>query len=306
MRFLRILKDTINEGLDDRLLVHAAALAYYALFSLAPLMLISLFIAGLAFDQSVAREGLLREVRSLMGPEGAAALAQMLQKSDAEHGGPLAGIVGAVAILIGATGVFVQLRDSLNRIWDAPPRTTSFFTDLVRERVVAFAMVLAIGFLLLVSLVISASLSTLLAYFAQALPGGGLWNVLDFAVSLALITVLFALIYMVIPDRKIRFADVWVGALFSAVLFTLGKFLIGLYIGQSALASGFGAAGSLVVVLVWIYYSALLLLVGSEFTYVRWRTLGRTEPPAEERTQAQPEPAPPIRRVYPGGRRQAR
>jgi membrane protein len=278
MKFLALMRETVEESLDDRLLVHAAALAYYALFSLAPLMLITLSIAGVAFDERVAREGLLEQARALMGDEGVPGLELMLQKVRADGGGPLAGVIGAVTLLIGATGVFVQLKDSLNRIWDAPPSKASFFMELIRERILSFAMVVAIGFLLLISLILSAAVSVLLAYFARVLPGGSLWTSLDFLVSIPLVTSLFALIYTVIPDRKIRVRDVWIGAAFTAVLFTIGKYLIGLYIGQSALASSFGAAGSLVVVLVWIYYSALLVLFGAEFTYVHARSKGRETP----------------------------
>lgn len=268
-----ISRRTISEWLEHKAFQMAAALAYYSLFSIAPLLLIAIAIAGLVFDGDAARVKVVDEVRGLMGAPGALGVEQMLE-SASESSGLGAGLVGLAALLFGASGVFTQLKEALNTIWEVEPKSSSFLIGLIRDRLLSFSMVLVIGFLLLVSLVVSTVVSAMGAYFQSWLPGGEIvWQAVNFALSVGTITVLFALIFRFVPDTGIAWRDVWTGAAVSAALFTLGKTLIGLYLGKSAVASSFGAAGSLVIVLVWVYYSALLVLLGAEFTHVQARHL---------------------------------
>jgi membrane protein len=233
-----------------------AALSYYTLFSIAPLILIVVAIAGFAFGDEAARGEIFEQLAGLVGPQGAQAVEELLQHADRPGAGALAAISGTAALLLGATAVFGELQNALDRIWRAPARKEDEgWFKLVRARLLSFGMVLAIAFVLMVSLVMSAVLSAL-----------GEWRALDVAASFALSTLMFALIYKIIPRVRIRWRDVWLGASVTAALFALGKLLIGLYLGRSALASAFGAAGSLVVMMVWVYYSAQVFLLGAEFT----------------------------------------
>jgi membrane protein len=233
-----------------------AALSYYTLFSIAPLILIVVAIAGFAFGDEAARGEIFEQLAGLVGPQGAQAVEELLQHADRPGAGALAAISGTAALLLGATAVFGELQNALDRIWRAPARKEDEgWFKLVRARLLSFGMVLAIAFVLMVSLVMSAVLSAL-----------GEWRALDVAASFALSTLMFALIYKIIPRVRIRWRDVWLGASVTAALFALGKLLIGLYLGRSALATAFGAAGSLVVMMVWVYYSAQVFLLGAEFT----------------------------------------
>ena len=233
-----------------------AALSYYTLFSIAPLILIVVAIAGFAFGDEAARGEIFEQLAGLVGPQGAQAVEELLQHADRPGAGALAAISGTAALLLGATAVFGELQNALDRIWRAPARKEDEgWFKLVRARLLSFGMVLAIAFVLMVSLVMSAVLSAL-----------GEWRALDVAASFALSTLMFALIYKIIPRVRIRWRDVWLGASVTAALFALGKLLIGLYLGRSALASAFGAAGSLVAMMVWVYYSAQVFLLGAEFT----------------------------------------
>jgi membrane protein len=272
---LDLLKDTLFEYMEHNAFQLAAALAYYALFSLAPLLLIAISIVGLVFGPEAARAGVMEEVRGLLGDAGARGVDQMLEGVSDANANAAAGLVGVALLLFGASGVFGQLKSALNTIWEATPQAGGVVLGFVKDRLLSFAMVLAIGFLLLVSLLVSAALSAISAYMTGLLPGSeGMWQGLNLIVSAAVITLLFALIYKFIPDTEIHWRDVWIGALISALLFSVGKSLIGLYLGRGAVASAYGAAGSLVVVLVWIYYSSLLVLLGAEFSHVqatRWR-----------------------------------
>jgi membrane protein len=241
---------------DDYAPSMGAALSYYTLFSIAPLILIVVAIAGFAFGDEAARGEIFEQLAGLVGPQGAQAVQELLQHADRPGAGALAAISGTVALLLGATAVFGELQNALDRIWRAPARKEDEgWFKLVRARLLSFGMVLAIAFVLMVSLVMSAVLSAL-----------GEWRALDVAASFALSTLMFALIYKIIPRVRIRWRDVWLGASVTAALFALGKLLIGLYLGRSALASAFGAAGSLVVMMVWVYYSAQVFLLGAEFT----------------------------------------
>ncbi|HEY2254958.1 MAG TPA: YihY/virulence factor BrkB family protein [Variovorax sp.] len=247
-----------------------AALAYYTVFSVAPLILIVISVVGLVFGREEARGEIFAQLSGLMGADGARGVQAMLEALNKPAQGILATVIGIVLALVGATTVFGELQDALDRIWRAPPRNDiNGLLNLMRVRLLSFSMIMGIGFLLMVSLVVSAALAALGEWWA---PVFGDWAAMaqgvNFVVSFLMVTVVFALIYKIMPRVSVQWRDVWVGATVTAVLFTIGKHLIGLYIGRTGLASGYGAAGSLVVVLVWVYYSAQIFLLGVEFTWV--------------------------------------
>lgn len=264
-----LVKETFTEWMDDGALDLGAALAYYAIFSLAPLLLIVIAVAGLVWGREAVQGQLVGQLRGLVGEQGGQAIQTMVANAGKHGSGVLATIVGVVTILFGATGVFVQLQTSLDKIWNVEPKPGAGIWGFVKTRMLSFGMILGIGFLLLISLVVTTAVSAVGAWATGLLPAakvlveGG-----TFVVSFALITLLFAMIYKVLPDVEIGWRDVWIGAAATALLFTVGKFLIGLYLAKSSVASTYGAAGSLVVVLLWIYYSAQILFLGAEFTQV--------------------------------------
>jgi membrane protein len=273
----KLLRETVSEYQQDKASLWAAAIAFYTLFSLAPLLIIAIAVAGLFFGQDAAQNELIGQLRGLIGQEGAEAIQAMIKNAyRAGSQGILATLFGIITLLLGATGIFGQLQDALNTIWDAHAKPGANIKGIVRNRVLSFAMVLVIGFLLLVSLVLSTVLSTIGNFLGQFIGGWvALAQILNFMISFGVITLLFALIYKVLPDIKLPWRYLWVGASFTSLLFTIGKFFIGLYLGNSSVGSSYGAAGSLVVVLIWIYYSAQILLFGAEFTEVysrRFRT----------------------------------
>ena len=269
--FWRLLTQTAQSWLADYALSMGAALAYYTLFSLAPLLLIVISVAGLVFGEDAARGEIAHQLSSLMGDAGAKAVQDLLASVDKPLEGSLATVLGLLMLFVGATSVFGELQDALDRIWRvaAAHEPGSGWPALVRARLLSFGMILAIGFLLMVSLVASVVLGVM-GNWLQPVFGGwlALAAVVNALGSFLLVAALFALIYKVMPRAHVQWRDVWTGALFTATLFTFGKFLIGLYIGRSGVISGFGAAGSLVVVLLWVYYSAQIFLIGAEFTWV--------------------------------------
>jgi membrane protein len=261
-------KETVTRWTEDKASALAAALAYYSLFSLAPLVLIAVAVAGFVFGQQAAQGQLYSQLSGLIGDAGAKALQGMVANMHEQQGGG-ATIVGIATLLFGATGVFVQLQDSMNTIWKARPPTTNGIIEFLRVRMLSFSMVLGIGFLLLVSLILSAVLAAVGDYLGMFLPGGAaVGHALNATVSLFVVTLLFAMIYKLLPDTPVAWRDVWVGALLTSFLFTIGKFAIGFYLGKASVASSYGAAGSVVILLVWVYYSALILYLGAEFTHV--------------------------------------
>lgn len=265
-----LLKTTFSSWSDDYAPSMGAALAYYTIFSIAPLLLIVISVAGLVFGQEAATGEIFGQLQGMMGEEGAAAIQGMVESMNEPGRGAIGTIVGVVLLIVGATTVFGELQSDLDRIWRAPERAkSSGIWGLIRTRLLSFGMILAIGFLLMTSLVFSAALSALGKWWGPLFGGWEfLAHTIHFLVSFALITVVFAMIYKYMPSVQIPWRDVWIGAIVTALLFTIGKFLIGLYIGKAGVASGFGAAGSLVVVLVWVYYSAQIFLFGAEFTSV--------------------------------------
>lgn len=280
---VRLIKETIAEWNQDNVPLLAAALAYYTLFSLAPLLLIAIAIAGAVFGEEAARGEIVGQIQGLVGREGAAAIEAMLQNTQKPgSGGTIATLVSVAVLLFGASGVFGQLQTALNTIWEVKPQPGRGLKSFVQARFLSFAMVLVIGFLLLVSLV----LSTVLSALGHLLTGWvsdyvGLGNLLNFLLSFAVITVLFAAIYKFLPDAEMAWRNLWMGAAATALLFNIGKFLLGLYLGNSGVGSAYGAAGSLVVLLVWVFYSAQILLIGAEFTQVYSKYRGTPVRPAK-------------------------
>ena len=286
-----LVKSAASSWIDDYAPSMGAALAYYTVFSIAPLLLIVISIAGLVFGEEAARGEIVAQLQGLMGADAAKAIEGLLESVNKPGKGILSTLIGIVVLLIGATTVFGELQDALDRIWRAPARQGSGLWNLLRARLLSFGMILGVGFLLIASLVVSAALSALGRWWAPLFGG---WEVLlqvvNFAVSFALVTAIFAMIYKIMPRVKIEWHDVWIGAAVTSLLFTIGKFLIGLYIGKSGVASGFGAAASLVVLLIWVYYSAQIFLLGAEFTWVYAHTFGSLKgQPMPPKAPADPE-----------------
>ncbi|MGZ9030471.1 MAG: YhjD/YihY/BrkB family envelope integrity protein [Burkholderiaceae bacterium] len=269
-RFWIPFKGAATAFIDDFAPSMGAALAYYTMFSIAPLLFLVIMLAGLIFGEEAASGEIFAQLRGLMGEDGAKAVQTMVQSVKEPAAGAIGTVIGAIALLIGATTVFGELQSALDRIWRSPAREkASGLWAMVQTRLLSFGMILGIGFLLMVSLVASAMLAALGKWWGPMLGGWEtLAQVLNFAISFGLFTAAFGLIYKFMPRVTIEWHDVWIGAAVTALLFTIGKLLIGLYIGKSAIASGFGAAGSIVVVLVWVYYSAQIFLFGAEFTWV--------------------------------------
>jgi membrane protein len=275
----RLIRDTFNSFLEDRAFRMAAALAYYSVFSMAPLVLMVIGIASQVFDKEAARKRILGEIATTVGSSAQDALEKILEPSGNSSNGVIATIVGVALLLFGASGVFAELQDALNNIWKVKPKPGLGIMAMVKDRLLSFTVVLGTGFLLLVSLVLSAVLSALGAWMEARLPGAAwVWHILNSVVSFAVVAALFAMIYKILPDAKIAWRDVWIGAVVTAALFTIGKALIGVYLGQSGLATSYGAAGSVVVLLTWVYYSALILLFGAEFTHVYAVNTHRVQP----------------------------
>ncbi|MEW6057240.1 MAG: YihY/virulence factor BrkB family protein [Bdellovibrionota bacterium] len=278
----RLLKDTFLNWFDDNAGRLGAALAFYTLFSLAPLLLICIAVAGFVFGEDVARNELLGTIKGFIGESGATAIEGMLNNAEKPESGVKATVIGIFTLLLGASAVFGQLQDAFNEIWKVRPKPGQPFLRILKKRFRAFAVVLGTGFLLLTSLVISTALAALEKYFTQALPGGAsIWQFVNLGVSFGVVTFLFAAMYRIIPDVKLKWQDVWLGGAFTAVLFTLGKYAIGTYLGKSSVTSVYGAAGSLVIVLLWLYYSAQILFLGAEFTKVYARHCGKECAPQE-------------------------
>ena len=262
-----LLKQTGKEWSEDKVPRLGAALAYYTVFAIAPLLIIAIAIAGLVFGSEAVRGQVADQLKTLISPEAAEAINEMIKNASKPSSGILATIIGFVTLLFGASGVFGQLKDAMNTIWGVQPRPGRGIMGIIKDRFLSFTLVLGIGFLLLVSLMISAALAAVQKFFFGDSTGIVL-QIINFSVSFVVITLLFAVMYKVLPDAKIAWRDVWIGAAVTALLFTIGKYLIGVYLGRSSTTSTFGAFGSLVVILLWVYYSAQILFFGAEFTQV--------------------------------------
>jgi membrane protein len=282
-----LLKETFNKWSADHVPRLGAALAYYTVFSIVPLLITIIAIVGLVFGEEAARHQILNQIQSLVGEQSAKTIQDMIERADRPSYGVVATVVGIATLLVGASGVFGQLQDSLNSIWGVEPKAGRGILGMLKDRFISFLAVLGTGFLLLVSLVLSAALSAVGKLFQSWLPGPEvLLQALNFIVSFAVITVLFAMIFKILPDARIAWGDVWTGAVMTSLLFTIGKFLIGFYLGKSDVGSAYGAAGSLVIILVWVYYSAQILLFGAEFTAVYADRMGSRIVPTENAVPA--------------------
>ena len=263
-----LLKETVAAFIDDNALSRGASMAFYAVTSLAPILLIIIAIAGLVFGEEAARNALAGQFQALMGQQSAELLQSAVRNAGKKSSGVLATIIGMVTLIATASGVFGEMQSALNTIWKVDPQGTTV-SRLLRARAASLGLVAALGFLLLVSLVVSAGISALGDYVNTVLPFGKLiLSILNTVISFLLIAVLFAAIYKILPDKRLEWGDVIIGAIATSLLFTIGKSLIGWYLGTSAVASTYGAAGALIIVLLWIYYSSQIFLLGAEFTRV--------------------------------------
>lgn len=273
----RMLKTAFQEWNQDKAARLAAALAYYTLFSLAPLLILVIAIAGLFFDSAAVRDQLMGQVETLVGGSGADFVRTVLDNANRPGGnsGIVATIISIVLLLVGATGVLTQLQLSMNTIWNVEARPDIGFMNIVRKRLLSLGMIVVIGFLLLVSLVVSSVIAGFSEYFSTLAPGlDTVVQLVNFVISFGITTVLFAMVFKYLPDVVITWRDVWFGAAATAILFSLGKFLIGLYLGNSGFGSSYGAAGSVIILLVWVFYSAQILFYGAELTQVYGRHFG--------------------------------
>ena len=280
---LDMLKATAAEWVGDGATSLAAALAYYTVFSIAPLLIILIAVLEIFWrgQSTSAQDEILYQIGNLVGPEGESAIEGILQRMQAsEASGGVAAVIGVATLLFGATAAFVQLQNSLNKIWEVEP--AGGIKNLILSRVLSFGLILTVGFLLLVSLIVTALLAALNTFMTGLTPGlAVLFQLLNQVVGFGIVTLLFALIYRYLPDARVAWKDVWIGAAITALLFTIGKYLIGLYLGESSAASAYGAAGSFVILLLWIYYSSLVLFFGAEFTQVYARRHGSGIQPAK-------------------------
>jgi membrane protein len=279
-----LFKSTFAEWQADKAPKLGAALAFYTVFSLAPLLVIGLAIAALAFGEDAAQREFHTQLQGLLGADGAKAVESLLASARQPGAGLSAALLGVVTLFLGASGVFGELQDSLNTIWKVKPKPMGSLWRLLRSRFLSFTMVLGVAFLLLVSLVISAIMSGMVGVVGQWTGSSAiLMQAANVVVSLFTITLLFALIFKLLPDTRIAWRDVWLGAVFTAALFTVGKQLIGMYLGRASISSAYGAAGSVVLVLLWAYYSAQIFFFGAEFTRAYARMYGSQAKSGSER-----------------------
>lgn len=294
---IELLKNAGQSWSDDNASTLGAALAYYTIFSIAPLLLLAVSVSGLVFGQKAAQGEIAQQIEGVVGQQGAEAIQTMLQGANQPAAGMWATVIGVVTLLVGASTVFGQLQFSLNSIWGVTTKPGRAIATILRQRLLSFSMTLVIAFLLLVSLLLTAGLAAIQKFLSGYFPLlASTGMITSFFVSFVVITALFAFIFKYLPDVKIAWRQVWFGAGVTALLFSLGKQLIGLYLGRSAVASGYGASGSLVIVLVWIYYSAQIFFFGVEITKIRARMSGAAMEPT---ALAIPIPRPPLQQPAP-------
>jgi membrane protein len=278
---LGLAKATFSDWLDDEALRLGASLAFYTLWSIGPLLLVVISVAGMAFGRDAAEGHVVASLRNLVGDEGARSIQEAIVHANASGHTLLANVVGIVALLFAASGVFGELKSSLNIVWDVTPKPGSFWST-VKQRFLSLTMVVGTGFLLLVSLIIGAAVSAISSRLHDKVPGGeAFWHIVHIVFSLGITAVVFTLMFKVIPDAKTAWKDVWLGGFVTAVLFTVGQVLIGLYLGKTSVGSAYGAASSLMIVLLWIYFSSCILFLGAEFTQVYANMYGSKIGPAE-------------------------
>ena len=271
----QLFQETFKEWQADKAPLIAAALAYYTVFSISPLLVIAIAIAGTVFGDQTAQKEITDQLVALVGQDGVKPILQALNNISQPKIRGFASLISIAVLIIGASGIFAQLQDALNTVWKVKPQPGQGVMPFLRKRLSSFLMVLAIGVLLILSLVLSAVVATVSRYRTDFLPGSEvLWENLDFIVSFGLITFLFCLMFKYVPDVKIAWKDVFIGSIITALLFLFGKYLLGLYLSKGSLGSAYGAAGSLIVFLAWVYYSAQIILFGAEFTHVYTRMYG--------------------------------
>jgi len=287
-----LLKNTAAKWQSDNTFRLAASLAFYTIFSLAPLMLIAVGIASLFFSRQTAVDRIVYELQQLVGDKGAQVIRQVLESAGGLGEGIWAIGIGIVTLIIGASAVFAELQAALNIIWGVKAQVRrGLLLDLVIDRLRSFSIAVGVGFLLLVSLVLSAALSGLREYLNYRMPAVPvIWQALDIVASFVLVTLLFTMIYKYLPDVRLEWRDVWTGAAATSLLFTIGKYLIGIYLGRTATSNAYGAAGSFVVLLIWIYYSALISFFGAEFTQVYARRQRKRIPPEDHAEKVSQKP----------------
>jgi membrane protein len=280
-----VMKHALGGWWNDNVPRLGASLAYYTLFALAPILLVAIAMAGLVFGAEAVRGEIVGQIQGLMGKDGAQAVQAMLEGAAKPGSSKLATAIGLLTLFLGSTGAFLELQTALDGIWRVKPKPSAGIRTLLLPRLISFGLVVAVGFLLLVSLLVSAALAALDRYMGNAFPGlTVIWQAANVLVSLGVVTLLFAMVYKVLPDVKLRWRDVWIGGLVTAGLFSIGKQLIGLYLGHSTLASSYGAAGSVIVLLLWVYYSAQVVLLGAEFTRFYVERFG-ARPPSDHATK---------------------
>lgn len=267
---VQMIKETLNGFMEDNCLSRGAAIAYFTIFSLAPILLVVIAIAGFVFGDDAARGVVFTKLQGMVGTDAAGLVQSMIQSAANRKSGIIATVISIVMLLVTASGVFGELQSSLNSIWKTEAKEVhSTVSRLIRARAQSLGLVVTLGFLLLVSLAISAAISAAWHQVNQAVPGAGLiLRLINILLSLGFTTLLFAAVYKVLPDRQLKWRDVMIGSFFTAILYTIGKAAIAAYIGRSGVASSYGAAGALVVLLLWVYYSAQIFLLGAEFTKV--------------------------------------
>jgi len=265
----RLLKAAFDGWWADRAMSLGASIAFFTVFSLAPMLLAAIAVAGLVFGREAAQGAIVAELGGLVGETGAKAIEAMIASASNIGSGVIGTMVGIITFVLVSTGAFVELQDDLNLIWKVKPRESSGVTVFLRTRILSLALVVGIGFLLLVSLILDAGLTALGSYLEAGFSGASvILQILNSAAAFAVAVLLFAMIFKILPDVDLTWRDVGTGAVITGVLFTVGKFLIGLYLGMSTVASSFGAAASIITILLWVYYSSLILLYGAEFTKV--------------------------------------
>ncbi|HEY3278070.1 MAG TPA: YihY/virulence factor BrkB family protein [Syntrophorhabdaceae bacterium] len=280
---VELFKDTFQEWRHDDASTLSAALAYYTIISLAPLLVIIIGLVAFIFGKEAAQGQVMQQLASILGPQSANTLREIVEHSPQRSVGIVATAISVVVLAFSAAGVFYQLQTSLNTVWEVTPKSSQGFWSIIRSRLPSLSIIPVIGFLLIVSLAASTAVAAFGTFMGGLFPGiTVLLQIAEFVISFGVIAILFSLIYKILPDVRVRWRDVWLGGAFTSLLFTLGKFCIGLYLGKSSMASGYGAAGSLVVLLVWVYYSAQIFFFGAEFTQLYTNRYGSRMKPTTE------------------------
>lgn len=298
-KIIYLIKETFKEFNEDNAIYYSASLSYYTIFSLPPIIIIIVSIAGSIFGKDVVSKEIYDQISHLLGQEGVNQVKEMVEGAQKARSSSFAKIIGILTLLFASTGVFIAIQSSLNVIWEVKAKPKSNIIKLIKDRILSFAMIVSISFLLLVSLIVHAFLVAIINLFNESFGEVTIIIIqgLNFIIPLGVVTLLFAMIFKYLPDAKINWRDVWRGAFVTALLFTAGKFLIGLYLGNSTIGSAYGAAGTVILILLWVFYSSILLFLGAEFTQVYAKSYGKRIEPSEyavkvEKTVVEKSPGP--------------